>query len=95
MSINIKQAYKDAKDILEGFRITNCTELQDSWIFFSVDPEGTFRIPPIEIFKSGKEADFWKKYRNFLSCFEAAEWLDKNGKDIPIEELEKLVNEGI
>lgn len=34
MSINIKQAYKDAKDILEGFRITNCTELQDSWIFF-------------------------------------------------------------
>lgn len=90
MSINIKQAYKDAKDILEGFRITSCTELQDSWIFIATDPNGTLRIPPIEIFKSGEEADFWKKYRNFMNCFDAGDWLREHGKRIPIEELEKM-----
>lgn len=88
MSINIKQAYKDAKDILEGFCITSCTELQDSWIFFAKIND--IYVPPIEIFKSGKKGDFWLKHREFMSIIEESEWLDKNGKDIPINELEKM-----
>ena len=88
MSINIKQAYKDAKDILEGFRITSCTELQDSWIFFAKIDD--IYVPPIEIFKSGEKADFWSKHREFMSIIEESEWLDEHGKDIPIEELEKM-----
>lgn len=88
MSITIKQAYKDAKDVLEGFSITNCTELQDSWIFFA-KIEDIF-VPPIEVFKSGKKADFWVKHREFMSIFEESDWLEKNGKNIPIDELEKM-----
>ncbi|MBQ5563294.1 MAG: hypothetical protein IIT39_07905 [Clostridia bacterium] len=89
MSITIKQAYKYAKDILNGFSITNCTELADSWIFYSKDDNLNICLPPIEIFKSGKEADFWLKHREFMNVFEESDWLDKNGKIIPVDELEK------
>ena len=90
MSINIKQAYEYARDVYEGFIITSCTELKDSWVFFANVKQNIAFIPPLEIMKSGKDLDVWKKYHQFNNCFEAAEWLNKNGKDIKISELEKL-----
>ena len=90
MSINVKQAYEYAKDAYEGFIITSCTELKDSWVFLANVKQNIAFIQPLEIMKSGKDLDVWKKYHQFNNCFEAAEWLNKNGKDIKISELEKL-----
>lgn len=90
MSINVKQAYNYAKDAYQDFIITSCTELEDSWVFFANVKKGVAFIPPLEIMKSGKDADVWKKYQEFNNCFEAANWLYENGKEIPITELEKM-----
>lgn len=90
MSIHVKQAYKYAKNAYEGFIITSCTELEDSWVFFADAKKDIAFIPPLEIMKSGKDLGVWKKYHQFNNCFEAAEWLNENGKDIKISELEKL-----
>jgi hypothetical protein len=90
MSINIKQAYEYARDVYEGFIITSCTELKDSWVFFANAKNDIAFIPPLEIMKSGKDLDFWEKYHQFNNCFEAAEWLNQNGKDISIKQLEEI-----
>ena len=90
MGIDVKQAYDYAKDAYEGFVITSCTELENSWVFFAIAKEDIVFIPPLEIMKSGEDLDFWKKYHEFNNCFEAADWLKKNGKKISITELEKM-----
>ena len=69
----VKQAYEYAKDAYEGFIITSCTELEDSWVFFANAKKDIAFIPPLEIMKSGKDLDVWKKYHQFNNCFEAAE----------------------
>lgn len=90
MSIDIKQAYEYAKDAYEGFIITSCTELENSWFFFANAENDIAFIPPLEIMKSGEDLDVWKKSRQFNNCFEAAQWLNENGKEIRISDLEKL-----
>lgn len=89
MDINVKQAYKIALDVLgDGLKIYCCTELEDSWIFGWAWEDGTnVMLPPIQVKKSGI-CDLWN--REFSSFLESSDWLDKNGKDIPIEELEKM-----
>ena len=88
MKITVKQAYEIAKSELgNDFKILACTELLDSWIFAFQWANGTaIFCPPIQVKNNGICA-FWDK--KFQSAIEGAEWLEKNGKNIPIEELEK------
>ena len=90
MSINVKQAYNYAKKAYQDFVIISCTELEDRWVFFAKAKNSIAFIPPLEIIKSGENADVWKKYYEFNNCFEAADWLNENGKEITITELEKM-----
>lgn len=90
MSINVKQAYNYAKDAYHGFVITSCTELEDRWVFFANSKNTIAIIPPLEVMKTGKDIDIWKKYYEFNNCFEAATWLNENGKDIIITDIDKM-----
>lgn len=92
MNLTIKEAYEAAKEAYEDFRITTCYELEDCWIFIApCTKEGnpTF-IPPLKILKSGEDIDFWEK--RFMNCFERGDWLKANGKNISIEEIERMTD---
>lgn len=88
METTAKQAYNIATNELgDDFKIYCCTELPDSWIFaFQLsDGTGVF-CPPIQVKKDGT-CDFWDK--KFSNGIEGSEWLEQNGKEIPISELKE------
>lgn len=87
--LTVKQAYQYAKEVFEDYQITSCVELPDKWVFFADCPGKLLFIPPIEILKSGKDAGFWEKHREFMTVFDEDDWLSEHGKRIPIEELEQ------
>lgn len=89
MNISAKQAYEIAKlELGKEMEIIACTELTDCWIFAFQWADGTaIFCPPLQVDKNGI-CDFWRK--KFPSAIEGAEWLEKNGKDIPIEALRKI-----
>lgn len=90
MNMTINQAYELAKEVFEDFRISVCYEFEDCWIFIcpcTKSGEASF-VPPLKIWKSGEDVEFWKK--RFNNCFERGDWLMENGKSISIEELEKM-----
>ena len=86
--MTIYEAYEWAKYVFEDFRITCCYELEDCWIFIcscTKSGEASF-VPPLKVLKNGEDLEFWKK--RFNNCFERGDWLDENGKEIPLETLD-------
>ena len=83
MSIDVKQAYKIASDILEEFIIYSCTELSDGWLFAFKNTNGEgMCVPPLKVYKNGEAS---------LHTETAAMYFDgtcsEKGKIIPLEDI--------
>ena len=79
----MKQAYKIASDVLEGFKIYSCTELSDGWLFSFKNANGEgICIPPLKVSINGEA---------LLHNETAAMYLDgscsEKGKIIPLEDI--------
>ena len=86
MKITVKDAYNIALDILDGFHIYSCTELNDGWVFaFKNDNGSGICIPPLKISLDGKAS----LHDETAATYFKNECREK-GKIIPLDEIEKM-----